>query len=184
MSEAKKTFKIKDIVFTAMGAALIAVCSWIAVPLPAVPITLQTFALFAVLGLLGGARGTAAVAVYLAVGACGAPVFSGFSGGVSSLVGATGGYLMGFLLSAAVYWAITAAFKDRAAARIAGMLAGLAVCYAFGTVWFARVYSGAEGPISAGAALMKCVVPFILPDLAKLALAFTVSSLLRKKIKV
>jgi len=184
MVEVKRRFKVKDLIFISAGAALIAVCSWITVPLPTVPITLQTFAIFAVLGILGGWRGTASVAVYLALGACGVPVFSGFSGGISSLLGVTGGYLIGFIFSAGFYWAVTAGFKNSVVSRIVGMIGGLLLCYAFGTAWFVAVYTSNNGPISVGSALMTCVVPFILPDAVKLALAFTVSSALKGKVRL
>ena len=150
-------------------------------PLPAVPVTLQTFAVFAVLGVLGGARGTAAVAVYIALGAVGAPVFSGFRGGVGTLVGTTGGYIAGFLVSAGFYWLITALWKRKVPAKMIGKAGGLILCYAFGTAWFVVAYSRAAGPIGAGAALMKCVVPFLLPDAVKLTLAYVLSSAVGKR---
>ncbi len=181
-NDKKRRVSVFDITCVAAGAALIAVCSWVTVPLPAVPVTLQTFAVFAALGILGGARGTAAVAVYIALGAAGVPVFSGFNGGLGALLGATGGYILGFLFSALLYWLITSLWKRPALPRIVGMIAGLAVCYAFGTVWFAVVYSRASGPIGFGAALMKCVVPFLLPDAVKLALAYAVSSAVKKRL--
>ena len=179
----KRSVSILDLTYVAAGAALIAVCSWVTVPLPAVPITLQTFAVFAALGILGGGRGTAAVAVYIALGAAGVPVFSGFKGGVGTLLGVTGGYIVGFLFSAGVYWLVTAR-RENPAARIVGMVAGLAVCYAFGTVWFVMVYSRTTGAVGFGAALMKCVIPFLLPDAVKLALAFLISAAVRKRIKI
>ena len=69
--------KTRDLVFIALAAALITVCSWISIPLT-VPITLQTFAIFTVVGLLGMRRGTIAVLIYILLGAVGIPVFSGF----------------------------------------------------------------------------------------------------------
>lgn len=90
-------FSTRDLCFCAIGAALIAVCAWISIPAD-VPFTLQTFAIFTVCGLLGGKRGTVSVLVYLLLGAVGAPVFAGFRGGFASLLGTTGGYLVGFVL--------------------------------------------------------------------------------------
>ena len=68
----------RDLVLIAQCAAMMTVCSWISVP-AAVPFTMQTFGVFMAIGLLGGKRGTAAVAVYLLLGAAGLPVFSGFT---------------------------------------------------------------------------------------------------------
>ena len=65
-----------------------AICAWIAIPTP-VPFPLQTLGVFLAVGLLGGRRGSLAVFVYLLLGAGGAPVFSGFTGGIGSLVGTT-----------------------------------------------------------------------------------------------
>ena len=87
--------KTRELAYTGILAALIAVCSWISIP-TAVPFTLQTFAVFLTLGLLGGRLGTLAVTVYLLLGAVGLPVFAGFHGGLGAFLGATGGYLVGF----------------------------------------------------------------------------------------
>ena len=81
--------KTRELAYTGILAALIAVCSWISIP-TAVPFTLQTFAVFLTLGLLGGRLGTLAVTVYLLLGAVGLPVFAGFHGGLGAFLGATG----------------------------------------------------------------------------------------------
>ena len=69
------------------------------------------------------------------------------------------------------------------AARIAGMTVGLVLCYAFGTAWFMVVYARTGGAIGLGAALSMCVLPFILPDCAKIALAAFVSARLKPRLK-
>ena len=96
--------KAYDLVLIALFAALMALCAWVTVPY-AVPFTMQTFGVFLALLLLGGKRGTICMAVYLLLGAVGLPVFSGFRGGVGALVGSTGGYLVGFIVSALLMWA-------------------------------------------------------------------------------
>lgn len=168
-----------DLAYVAVCAALMAVCSWISIP-AAVPFTLQTFAVFCSLGLLGGKRGTAAILVYLLLGALGVPVFAGFSGGVGVLFGTTGGYLLGFILMGLTYWIGERLNRGSLGVRIATMLLGLLLCYAFGTAWFMFVYARQSGAIALGTALAWCVVPFLLPDLAKLALALLLSGRLRK----
>ena len=154
----------------ALAAALMAICSWISLP-TAVPFTLQTFALFLTLGVLGGRLGALAVGVYLLLGAVGLPVFAGFSGGLGTLLGATGGYLLGFLLTALTVWGAERLWGRSAPVFLASCLAGLGLCYLFGTVWFAAVYASSSGPVGLAAVLGWCVAPFVLPDLAKLALA-------------
>ena len=160
--------------FIAMFAVIIAVCSWISVPLT-VPITLQTFGVFAALGVLGGKKGTIAVIVYVLLGAVGLPVFAGFKLGIGTLLGTTGGYIIGFVLSGIVYWAITDKFGIKLAVTVIAMALGLLVCYAFGTAWFMIVYTRSKGAVTLWSALGWCVFPFIIPDAIKIALAILVS---------
>lgn len=170
----KVKFTIRDMCFIAMFAVIIAVCSWISVPLT-VPITLQTFGVFAALGVLGGKKGTIAVIVYVLLGAVGLPVFAGFKLGIGTLLGTTGGYIIGFVLSGIVYWAITDKFGTKLAVTVIAMALGLLVCYAFGTAWFMLVYTGSKGAVTLWSALGWCVFPFIIPDAIKIALAILVS---------
>jgi len=181
--KSKSGSKTIDLVYIALCAVLIAICSWISIP-ATVPFTLQTFAVFCVLGLIGGKRGTIAVVVYLLIGAIGVPVFAGFSGGIGILLGTTGGYLIGFIFMGLIYWAMEGLAKDSMAAKIAVMVLGLIVCYAFGTAWFMTVYARSSGAIGLGTALSWCVIPFIIPDLIKMVLAVLLSVRLRKAIKI
>jgi len=171
MTEAKPIkFKTADMAYTALFSVLIAVCSWISIP-AVVPFTLQTFAVFCALGLLGGKRGTLSVLVYVILGAVGIPVFAGFTGGIGVLFGATGGYIMGFLCSALIYWLITRLFGNKTAVIVIAMLSGLLACYLLGTAWFMAVYAHSAGAVGLTAALGWCVLPFVIPDLVKIALA-------------
>lgn len=154
----------------ALCAALIAACAWLSIP-AVVPFTLQTFGVFCTAGFLGGRRGTIAVAVYLLLGLVGLPVFAGFSAGAGALFGASGGYLLGFLLLPPAYALITGRLGTGPAAMALGMLAGLLAVYAAGTLWFMAVYTRTTGPVALTTVLGWCVLPFILPDLAKMAAA-------------
>lgn len=165
----------------ALSAALIAVCSWISIP-TTVPFTLQTFAVFCALLMLGGRDGTLAVLVYILLGAVGMPVFAHFTGGVGILLGTTGGYILGFLLSGLVF-RVCEKFSDSRMMKIAACLAGLALCYTFGTAWFMTVWARTSGAIGLSTALSWCVFPFIVPDVAKIALAFVLSDRLKKALK-
>ena len=124
MERTNKGFQTMDLAYAAVCAALMAVCSWISIP-ATVPFTLQTFAVFCTLGLLGGRRGTAAILVYLLLGALGVPVFAGFSGGIGILFGTTGGYLLGFILMGLVYWIGEQMSRDSRGVRIVTMILGL-----------------------------------------------------------
>lgn len=166
--------KTKDIVYIGIFAALMAICSWISIPLT-VPVTLQTFAVFLAVSLLGGKRGTISVVIFILLGAIGVPVFQGFSGGFGVLLGTTGGYIIGFIFTALIMWLFEHFFGRKIWAQIVSMILGLVVCYAFGTAWFIYVYARANGAISVMTALGWCVIPFIVPDICKIALAFILS---------
>ena len=166
--------KVRNMALCALFAALLAVCAWITVPAGDVAITMQTFGIFLSLGVLGGKRGTIAIATYLLLGTVGLPVFSGFQGGIGTLLGVTGGYIAGFLATALIYWLITALGRNQEIFRLLGMVLGLFACYLLGTLWFRYGYLS-YGGLSWGAVLLKCVVPYLLPDAAKLVIAWLLS---------
>lgn len=172
---------VRDLTYIALMTALTVICAWITIPFSLVPFTLQTFAVFTALALLGGKRGTAVIGLYLCLGLVGLPVFSGFSGGAGALLSPSGGYLLGFVGTGLVYWLITARLGTGLPVKAVGLLLGLAVCYAFGTLWFVYVYSE---PTTLRAALTLCVVPFLPVDLVKLALALTVSGRVGRAVKI
>lgn len=161
--------KLKTMARCGLFAGLLCLCGWICVPLGDGAFTLQTFGLFLTLGLLGGRHGTVVCLVYLLLGAVGLPVFSGFRGGIGILLGPTGGYLLGFLAAAGIYWAVTGSFSSRF--RLLGWILGLAACYAFGAAWYLWVFAPG-GDLALGAVLLQCVVPYLLPDGVKLVLAW------------
>ena len=141
-------------------------------------ITLQTFGIFLTLGLLGGKRGTITVLVYLLLGAIGTPVFSGFRGGLGALLGTTGGYIFGFMSTSVLYWIITS-IKDTPHIRIIAMVLGLLLCYGCGSWWYMTRYLS-SGQLTLGLVLLKCVVPYLLPDAIKLALAWILTGKLKR----
>lgn len=107
-------------------------------------------------------------------------VFAGFSGGIGALLGNAGGYIIGFIFSALVMWAIEHVFGRKPVVQIISMIVGLIVCYAFGTAWFMFAYTRSTGPVGLMAVLGWCVFPFIIPDLIKIALAYVLSGKVRK----
>ena len=169
-------------VLAALGAALISVCSWIAVPLT-VPFTLQTFAVFCVLSAFGAKVGLISIVVYILLGLIGLPVFSNFQSGAGVLFGATGGYIVGFVIIGIIYAISQQLFPDKAVAQILSLFIGLLVCYLFGTFWFVTVYTKNTGDITLSAAISICVLPFVIPDIIKLLLAVFVSRKIRKAIR-
>ena len=183
----KKSFSTQEIAYIAVCAALMAVCSWISIPAPAplAPFTMQTFAVFLILLLLGGKRGFYTVLTYILLGAAGLPVFAHFSGGLGILFGTTGGYILGFLLTALLYWGTERLVSEQGKRQAAVLVLGLALCYIFGTGWFMVVYARQTGTaVGLASALSWCVLPFIIPDLVKLALAFALSAALKRHVRL
>lgn len=169
--------RTRDMAMTAAGAAVIAVSAWISIP-ASIPFTMQTFAVCAVSGILGKRRSTAAVLVYIMLGTFGLPAFSGFRGGFGVLLGITGGYITGFVPCALIVGASEK--REQSAPRLyLTMAVGLLACYALGTVWFVVI----GGNVSVWAAISACVLPYLLPDAIKLALACFVVMRLRPYIR-
>lgn len=174
-----KNFTVRDMTLCALFTAIIAVCSQISVPMT-VPFTMQTFAVFCTLGILGGKRGTISIALYVILGTLGIPVFAEFTGGFGIVLGATGGYIIGFVPMALIYWAAEKIFGKSLPVVIASMAAGLLVLYAFGTLWFMLVYTKNTEAVDFFTALKWCVLPFIVPDAVKAALAVFISGRVSK----
>ena len=173
---------VRDMAYISLFAALIALSTWISIP-SAVPFTMQVFAVFLSFALLGGKRGTLALLVYIALGAVGAPVFSGFRGGIAVLVGPTGGYIVGFVLSGLLYQLLSPRLKETPVSMFVLLFAGLLLCYCFGTLWFMFVYGRHTGPIGFGTALSMCVLPFVLPDILKIILALACARKFKRFVK-
>lgn len=154
--------KTRNMVLCALFAALMAVCAWISVPTGSVSFTLQTFALFLTLLVLGGKRGSVTVFVYLTLGAVGLPVFSGFQGGIGTLLGPSGGFLLSFMLTSLLYWLTTSLLGNGNLIKTATLCAGLLCCYLCGWLWYCRF-----APVN----FFLWCLPYLLPDVLKLILA-------------
>ena len=175
-----KKLKVLDMAYIAIGAVLIAICSWINIPTQ-VPFTLQTFAVFFVLMLLGGERGTISILIYILLGAVGVPVFAGFSAGIGILFGNTGGYILGFIFIGLIYILFTRVFKMK---NIFFKVLALVICYAFGSIWYMHIYIRDSGEVGLFAVLGWCVFPFIIPDLIKMALAVIIAKRIQPVLKL
>ena len=183
-SPKKRRSAAYDTAVIAVSAALITICSWISLQIGPVPVTLQTLAVLAVLMTTGGRRGTIAIAVYLALGAIGVPVFSGFKGGPAAFAGPTGGFLIGFLAAALVYWLLEklvfarlmTSQKKRIIFGFVNSFIFELLMYTVGVIWFMTVYAAQTGPVGLVTVLGWCVIPFIIPDLVKIAAAVIISS--------
>ena len=168
--------KTYDIVYIAVFAVIMAICSWISIP-ATVPFTLQTFGVFIAAGVLGGKRGTLSVLVFILLGAVGIPVFANFSGGIGVLAGPTGGYIIGFIVMAVIAGLVIDNCR-KPWIQLIGMIVGTIVCYLFGTIWFCLVAN-----YTFKAALAVCVIPFIPADLVKMIIAMIIGPLIKKRIR-
>ena len=163
---------------TALMAAVMCVLGPLSVPIGAVPISLTNLVICLTVWLLGAKFGTLSVAVYLLIGAVGIPVFSGYGAGLAKLAGPTGGYLIGFLPMAFIGGLVIEKTKGNPVLSGLGLIAGIAVSYAFGTAWF--VY---QMQCELSYALAVCVYPFIAFDLAKVVISCLIGTLLRKRLE-
>lgn len=170
---------VKDMAFVAMFSALIAVCSIISIPIGEVPVTLQTFGVCLAAAMLGYRRGTLSVFIYILLGAVGVPVFAGMKGGFGVLAGPTGGYIIGFLLTALIIGVAADKWQRKALPLTLAMIAGVLACYTLGTAWFMIVTK-----MHLIESLLLCVVPFLLPDAVKIAAAVILSNRLSKVVKL
>lgn len=156
-------------VYLVLGAffvALTAICSQIQLPFPVIPVNLALFSVFVCGALLGPTRAFTAMAAYTLLAAVGVPVLSGFTGGLSIVLGPTGGYILGYMLCAVVTGAWVRRFGFRLRGLVAGMALGLIACYVPGTLWFLFV-TGTGLAESLG----LCVLPFLPGDALKIILA-------------
>ena len=164
-------------IITALFTAFITIFSQVTIPLPPVPITGQTLAIGIAATTLGRKYGTLSVLLYLIIGAVGVPVFAGMSGGISKLVGPTGGYLVGFLPTAYIIGLFVEKTKLCFTNAFIANIIGMVITLAFGTAWLKIAAS-----LSWSAAIAGGVTPFLLVGILKAAIAAYISVLVRKRL--
>ena len=158
----KRSETLRRLTVCSVFAALLSVTSPWTVPAGPIPITLAIFFLFLCGGLLGPVDGLITLTVDVALGAVGVPVFSGFPGGYSVLIGPTGGFLLGYFPCVL----LAGLGRNRVRLRPLFFLFGLLSCYLFGTAWFGLTTG--NDPL---AVVKLAVLPFLLPDAGKLVAA-------------
>ena len=162
---------------TALMAAVMCVLGPLSVPIGAIPISLTNLVICFSAWLLGPKFGTLSVAVYLALGAVGLPVFSGYGAGLAKLAGPPGGYLVGYLLMAFIGGLFIEKSNGSPVVSGIGLVLGDAACYVLGTAWFVF-----QMQCDLGYALAVCVYPFIALDLGKIVVSCIVGALMRKRL--
>lgn len=161
-----------DLGLVAAGAALTALAAQITIPMWPVPITGQTFAVLLVGTTLGAARGSISMALYMVLGAIGLPIFTAGKSGLAYIAGPTGGYLIGFVLAAALTgWLAQRQWDRKVLGAFATFLLGSVAIYAVGLPWLSVVLGQLGRPNDLMATLQAGLLPFIPGDILKAVLA-------------
>ncbi len=171
----KKSFETTaHLCYCAICVAILVVCSWISIPLGQIPFTLQTYAVFAILLTFGLKLSLWSIIAYIVLGIIGVPVFSNFGGGIGYLLGPTGGFIFGFILTIIISSLFNKATQNKPALKFLSLFIGLLSCYLTGVLWFCVTTTGftAQGILSA---LYLCVLPYVIPDATKIILAMATS---------
>ena len=172
--------RTRTLTMIGLTSAALCILGPISIPIPVspVPLSLTNFAIYLIIYILGMKHGTISIFIYLCLGTVGLPVFSAFSGGPAKLAGPTGGYLIGFIFLALIQGFLMEHFPGKRPAAITGMILGLAVCYAFGTVWLA-----AQMSLGFFAALGIGVIPYLPGDAVKIIAATLVGPKLQNSLR-
>ena len=167
----RKRTTVRRLCLYALFSAVLCVISPIAIPIGAIPISFSACAVLLCSIVLGG-RAPIPVAVYLAAGALGIPVFAGGMAGFGVLLGPTGGFLWSYLPMSALTGTLYSALNRRCKAagkRFAWTvvigICGMLICYLFGVVQYMLVANA-----SVFSAISVCVLPFLFFDLCKLVM--------------
>jgi len=168
--------KTLDVSVIAFFAALTAICSQISIPLPftPVPLNLALFSVFMSGSILGSRKGAMSQTIYVLLGCLGLPVFANMRGGIGVVIGPTGGYIVGYIITSFIV-GLFVKIKQNFIVTGLSMTVGLVACYIIGTAWFVfitqtRIWN----------ALLMCVFPFLIGDILKIFLAATLSQRLKE----
>lgn len=171
----------KEMVLASLFTALIIISGFIAIPLPfsPVPLTGQTFAIMLVGMLFGTKLVLMSTGTYVLLGAIGLPVFSGFRGGLSVLLGPSGGYIVGFIVGAVVISLLKGSGDNLYRLLFAGFVGGIVVIHVMGVPWLALQLG-----LSIKQAAFAGSIPYLIGDGIKLVLASILALQLNSKVDV
>jgi biotin transport system substrate-specific component len=175
-----KGLSVRGMIYASIFGALTAAGAYIMIPLPPVPITLQTAFLSLAAALLGGRLGALSQVVYLLIGIIGFPVFAGGKAGLGVLLGPTGGYLIGFIAGAYVIGKLVEMRKRPGFVWIVfSMVIGTLVIYLFGVIQLILI-----ARLSIDKAITVGVLPFLIGDALKIAVAALIALKIRDSVKI
>jgi len=166
---------IRNMIFTALFAAVICAVAPFSIFIGPVPITFSTLVIYFAAGVLGWKYGVLSITLYILLGAIGLPVFTGFEGGFHKIIGVTGGYIIGYIPCVFATGMITGVFRKKLWAYVFGMVIGTILLYTCGTAWF--IFQTGN---SLAASLTLCVIPFLPGDTIKIILARVVTPQLQR----
>ena len=176
----KKDLSIRGMIYASVFGAVTAAGAYMMIPLPPVPITLQTLFLYLAAALLGARLGVLSQVVYLLVGVIGLPVFAGGKAGLGVLLGPTGGYLIGFVAGAYIIGKLIETKKEPGPVWIAvAMVAGTAVIYLLGVLQLIII-----AKLSMDKAVTVGVLPFLIGDALKIAAATLITVKLKDRVRI
>lgn len=175
-----RKISIQGMSYAAMFGAMTAIGAYIIIPLPVVPITLQTFVMYLAASLLGGRLGALSQTVYILLGVIGLPVFAGGKAGLGVLIGPTGGYLMGFIIGAYIIGKMLESRKHSGYVWIAlSLILATAVIYICGVAQLLVV-----AQLSLKKAIIAGVLPFLIGDVIKIAAATLLITKIKSRIQI
>ncbi len=172
----RKSFVYKMTMIGLM-AAVICILGPLSIPVGLVPVSFTNLAIFFTIYILGTKNAVMSLLIYLLIGLAGAPVFSGFSGGLSKLLGPTGGYIIGFIFMALISGVFIDRFIDKWFLCVLGMVSGTLACYTLGTAWLSF-----QADMAIPAAIGIGVVPFIPGDIIKILFVAIIGPRIRQRL--
>jgi biotin transport system substrate-specific component len=173
-----RAFSVREMAVAALFTAVLCVAAPFSIAIGAIPLSFATLVIYLTAGALGLKFGVLSVALYIALGAVGLPVFANFEGGFQKVAGLTGGFILGYIpLALAAGLAAEFSEKKRWLSAVC-LVIGTVLLYTFGTLWFIL-----QTGVTPGAALLTCVVPFLPGDTFKVILAHITAPKLRAALK-
>lgn len=163
----------------ALMTAVLCVLAPFSIPIGSIPMSLTTLGLYLAIMILGRKMASMVCLMYLLIGFAGLPVFAGFSGGLTKLLGPTGGYFVGYLLLTVIAGGIVDKFPKKRWICLLGLVLGTIACYIVGTVWLAY-----QTKISFHAAFMIGVVPFVAGDVVKILIAVWIGPIIKMQVRI
>ena len=174
METKKMSIPVRDMVYTACFTAVLCAVAPFSIRIGPIPLSLATLMIYLASGTLSWKYSAMTVVLYIALGAIGLPVFSDFEGGFHKIAGVSGGFIIGYIPLVLI---IGISIRNSRKIRwmyLFGMVIGTALLYTCGVIWFIF-----QMETTLAAALMACVIPFIIGDTIKIILAFIITPQLR-----